>query len=190
MNKRIFLDTTVCINVANGRISGDTWERAQSLIRRSYRYCISWITVKELFGKLSRGDSAHYDENKCPLRCLASGWGSPGPLYLADPPVAAISIALPEVDVPQRAKERDGSYLRTLVNLVLRAASKEEMRGGVLKKGSRHKGERFDLDSFDSSENEPQRIHAAICEGLRCGSHVFPASSREYAALTVGGLRN
>src|ERR1017187_5758418 len=70
LRPRIFLDTNICINVANGSIDPDEWRRVQRRIITNYRYCISVITLKELFSKLARGDEVHFDQNKGPLKVL------------------------------------------------------------------------------------------------------------------------
>src|SRR5437016_11681334 len=67
---KIFLDTDVCINAASGKIDTAEWRRVQNHIATHYRYCVSFITLKELFIKLARGSAAYFERNKEPLRVL------------------------------------------------------------------------------------------------------------------------
>ena len=70
MRPRPFLDTNICIHVANGNIAPAEWRRVQSRINSGYRYCISFIALKELFSKLARGSEAYFERNKGALKVL------------------------------------------------------------------------------------------------------------------------
>lgn len=168
MKKRIFLDTDICIKAANGGIARAAWQRAQSIIRAHYRYCVSWITVKELFAKVSRGSPDYYDQNKEPLRFLATGWGS-APHYLADPPLFAISAAGGQLPADAK-KGNTGPDMRSSVEWVLRSQSKKQL-----------KADGFDLEHFDDVENEPQRRCVGLNLDLQNGSAIFPDSPLVYA---------
>src|SRR5262245_45314142 len=71
MNRpKLFLDTNVCIDVANGKIGSAEWRRFLKYITTHYRYYISFITWKELLTKLNRGSDDYFQRNKEPLQVL------------------------------------------------------------------------------------------------------------------------
>ena len=70
----IFFDTSVCIDVARGKIPPSEWTSAWKVISSTYRYRISPFTAYELLAGLATGDDARFDESRQPLRVLyASG---------------------------------------------------------------------------------------------------------------------
>jgi len=42
----------------------------QKYIRKNYAYCISFVTVKEIFGRLARWADEYFTANKAPLQLL------------------------------------------------------------------------------------------------------------------------
>jgi predicted nucleic acid-binding protein len=70
LRPRLFLDTNICINAATGKIAPEEWRRVRSYILQNYRYCISFITMKELFVKLARGGDEFFEKNKKPLNVM------------------------------------------------------------------------------------------------------------------------
>src|SRR5215813_3892736 len=52
---KLFLDTNIFINAANGNIAPGEWNRVRKYIRKKFRHHISFITLKELFSKVVKG---------------------------------------------------------------------------------------------------------------------------------------
>jgi len=164
---KLIFDTNICIDVANGVISESDWDSMARHIRRRYKYCISWVTWKELLQKLSRGQSSFWCKNVEPLRILRFG----GPVvYLEKPPLFAARYLLgihadPRTDrrgfpvPPQKRRMRD------VLEAILRGADKETLRRGL--KRWRYG---FDLDRFDSEENQCQQEQALQLQGVREGT--------------------
>jgi predicted nucleic acid-binding protein len=165
---RIFLDTNICINVANGSIDPDEWRRVQRRLVTNYRYCISVITLKELFSKLARGDEAHFDQNKGPLKVLdtpAKKTFLPYPHVFALRTVLRIMSAA-RSDCSGLAEEE---WARAVLRAVLDAPSKRNLKHGIPVRNRRDQIQTFDLDHFDAHENRPQHEHAQLLQGIREG---------------------
>src|SRR5208337_3521001 len=86
--QKLFLDTNICIGVANGIIDPEEWRRVKKQIGSTFRYYISFITRKELLSKMARGSDEYFHGAKnlsefclgqqsaafCPIRpCSQSG---------------------------------------------------------------------------------------------------------------------
>ena len=168
---KLFLDTNVCINVASGRIPPREWSRVQRHINKRYRYCISFITVKELFSKLARGADDYIDKNKAPLRVL---YGLAKRRFLPYPSVFTLRTVL---NMQSAARVADTHSLPEEValedelNAVLDAPGKAQLKAGfVMRKKEKTLFRTFDLDDFDVHENGPQNEHADLLQGMREGS--------------------
>jgi hypothetical protein len=171
MNRpKIILDTNICSDVVNGVISPDEWKRVRQHINAHYRYWISFITLKELCGRLAKGKDEFFEENKKPLRVLYE----PAKIeFLAYPVTFALRTVL-GVDVSRRF---DRKYARTeeefyelIYKVVLRASSKRQLKVlGVPNPNSRPKIITFDLDHFDSHEDGPQKTFAERFKKIREG---------------------
>jgi hypothetical protein len=70
------------------------------------------------------------------------------------------------------AEPKDGRWLKSIVEAVLAASSKDALKAGIPYPGRRGKSLTFDLDDFDSAENEPQKEFAVLLEGMREGPNV------------------
>lgn len=169
MRPKIFLDTNVCINAANGEIPSKVWRRVRGRISNDFRYCISEVTLRELLIKLSRGSGSYFDQNKGPLRVLH---GPSNRRFLPYPPIYALRTLLGLSEV-QRDTGVSGlseeEWANQVLETVLRSPDKQSLLRGVPIGLSRRKGRFFDLDHFDKHESEPQREFATILQGLREG---------------------
>lgn len=67
---KIFFDTSVCIDVARGKISSKEWEWMLHALLARYRYHISPLTGYELIAGLATGKSEFFHRNQEPLRVL------------------------------------------------------------------------------------------------------------------------
>ena len=165
---RIFLDTNICINVANGSIDPDEWRRVKRRITTNYRYCISVITLKELFSKLARGSDAYFDQNKGPLRVLDTPAKK---TFLPYPHVFALRTVLRIMSAARNdcSGLAEEEWARTVLRAVLDAPSKRHLKHGIPIRNRKHRMQTFDLDHFDAHENQPQHEHVQLLQGVREG---------------------
>jgi hypothetical protein len=180
---RIFLDTNICINVANRKIDPQEWALVQKQISKRYRYCVSLITLKELFCKLARGSEAYFGRNKGPLRVLdvpAKKTFLPYPSVFALRTVLRFTAAA-RIDGSGLAEEE---WSRTVLRAVLDAPSKHQLKSGIPIRNQKGMLQTFDLDHFDTHENQPQEEHAELLQGIRDGKVDMP-DPRKTAAWTL-----
>ncbi len=163
---KLFLDTDICIKVANQSIDSAEWRRVQKCIATNYRYCISFITLKELFGKLARGSGAYFEQNKKPLRVL---YEPAERTFLQYPTVFALRTVL-GIEAAGRIVSgglAEEVWASTVLRAVLDAPSKQHLKQGIKRNGYI---ESFDLDHFDTHENRPQSELVNILQGVRDGT--------------------
>lgn len=176
---RIFFDTNICINVANGRINPAEWRRVRRHIRANYRYCISLITLKELFSKLARGSEAYFERNKGPLRVLDAFAKK---TFLPYPSVFALRTVLRKatarIDDSGLSEEE---WARTVLRAVLDAPSKRQLKAGIPFRNQKRRMQTFDLDHFDTHESRPQNEHAQLLQGIRDGEVDLPEPMKSAA---------
>ena len=177
---RLFLDTNICIHVANGNIAPAEWRRVQSRINSGYRYCISFITLKELFSKLARGSEAYFEKNKGALRVLDAPSKK---TFLPYPSVFALRTVLRKESAARIYSDGvvEEEFAKTALRAVLDAPSKHILKTGIPIRNRRRRMQTFDLDHFDAGENEPQNEHAELLQGIRDG-RIQPPKPRKLAA--------
>lgn len=172
---KLFLDTNICINAANGNIPGDEWRRVRRYIGNNFRYQISFITMKELFGKLARCAEEYFEQNKKPLHIL---YGTGKRQYLPYPSVFALRTVLGLHSVSRKSDDldlTDEAWAETVLTAVLQAPSKAQLKIGIpIRKSVKGLMQTFDLDHFDRHENQPQNEHAALLQGIREGRIDMP----------------
>jgi predicted nucleic acid-binding protein len=176
---KLFLDTDVCINAANGKIHPAEWRRVQKHIGTHYRYCISFITLKELLGKLARGSDAYFERNKEPLRVL---YQPARRQFLPYPSVFALRTVL---GIKSAARIHDSGlteevWAEKVLRAVLDAPSKARLKHGI-EVPNQKRMVPFDIDHFDRHENAPQNEHAKLLQGIREGN-TDPPVARKLAA--------
>jgi hypothetical protein len=144
----LILDTNICIEVTkrNGAIPRSEWIGVGRFIRRHYRYCISWVTWKELLVRLARGAPEFFGQNKEPLRVLR---GQGAARLLEKPPIFAIRRVL-GIDVSDTT-DVDGlpvpeyqEYASDVLKAVTVAPSKAALKHGVKLPGTRRTCLSFD----------------------------------------------
>jgi hypothetical protein len=176
---KLFFDTDVCINAANGKIPPAEWRRVQKRIGVHYRYCISYVTLKELFSKLARGSDAYFERNKGPLRVL---YQPPQRRFLPYPSVFALRRVL-GIESAGRTHDcglTDEVWGERVLRAALDAPSKTRLKDGI-KVPNRKLMLSFDLDDFDRHENAPQNKQAELLQGIREGK-TDPPVARKWAA--------
>jgi len=179
LRPKIFYDTNICIAATNRQIDPAEWNRVQRYIRRKYAYCISFITAKELLGRLARCEKQYFTRNKAPLEML---YGCGRREFLSYPPAFALEHILQIAHAALHPESKDGAWLRNISRAALLAPSKEVLRNpGIRYPANPRLLQCFDLNDFDDFEDGPQREHAALLEGIRNGS-IDPPNRNKWAA--------
>ena len=170
---KLFLDTNTCVNVANGKVEPVEWRRVQKYINTNYRYCISFITLKELLSKVARGSHEYFERNKGPLQVLRA---PTKPRFLVYPTVFALRTILGIKSVTRTGTSGlpEEEWAGRVLEAVLDAPSKAQLKNGIPVRNRRRRMQSFDLDEFDVSENEPQNQHAELLQGIREGRIDMP----------------
>ena len=174
---KLFVDTNICVNVANGAIAPDEWKRVSLHIRTHYLYQISFITVKELFVKLARGLDEHFEMNKKPLQVLCEL--SPAE-FLPYPAVFALRTVLGLTSAARRAPLPEEELTRIVCKAILEAhtSSKARLKHGVPYPDNPNGFLTFDLDHFDQHENKPQKRHVSLVQGMQQERVEMPDATR------------
>src|SRR5579863_4918982 len=149
---KLFIDTNVCINVANEIIPRDEWRKVRQHIEAHYSYQISFVTLKELFAKISRGEDDYFEESKKPLRVLCELASLE---FLPYPPVFALRTVLGLKSVARRSAlpiSEEESY-ETVCKAILQCSGKAQLKAGVPDPRKPERIFSFDLDHFDRHEN-------------------------------------
>jgi len=172
---KLFLDTNICINAANGKIPVEEWGRVRKFIGKHFRYQISFITMKELLGKVARCADQYFAQNKRPLNVL---FGTGGRQFLPYPSVFALRKALGLQSLSRKNEYgdlTDEQWAESVLIAVLQAPSKAQLKAGIpIRKGGKRILQTFDLDHFDKHENQPQNEHADLLQGIREGRINMP----------------
>jgi len=179
---KLFLDTSVCINVASEKIPCDEWRRVRQHVEANFSYQISFITLKELFAKVSRGKDDYFEENKKSLRVLCE---FPQPGFLPYPPVFALRTVL---GLPVARRSRlpfpEEERHETILKAVLQCSGKAQLKAGMPCPGRPWGVLSFDLDHFDRHENKAQAEHLSLLQRVRAGS-VEMSSGTELASFLL-----
>jgi|GEM_PF-5089160 len=166
---KLFLDTNICNYAADGSIPAAEWSRIRKHIGVRYRYCISFVTMKELFGRLARCSEEFFEDNKRSLHVL---YGSGNRYFLPYPSSFAIQTVLgyPASRKSDTHNLSDEEFGETVTRAVLQARSKAQLRDGIPVPNQKRRMRTFDLDHFDKHEDEAQKEHASLLEGMRDGT--------------------
>jgi len=179
---RLFLDTNICINVANGKIGAADWRRVQKCINSDYRYFISFISLKELFTKVARGPDDYFDRNKGSLRVL---YAPSKRTFLPYPSVFALRTVLGIKSAARAypAGMTEEKLGERMLKAVLDSPSKTHLKKGIPVRNNRRQMQSFDLDRFDTHENTPQNEHANLLQGIRDGGIEMPVPKQWAASI-------
>lgn len=177
---KLFLDTNVCINVASGVVPHDEWQKVRSQIEAHYSYQISYVTVKELFARITRGEDAYFEENKKPLHVLCEVSRQE---FLPYPPVFALRTVLGLELVPRREQWSDFAC-----KAILQGFDKAQLKAGVRCLDRPGQFFKFDLDHFDKHENGAQMEHLDLLRRMQAG-RVEMSDWMEMAAFLLRDCR-
>lgn len=178
---KLFLDTNVCVSVANGLIPSDEWRKVRAHIEANYSYQISFVTLKELFAKISRGKDEFFEKNTEPLRVLC---GFLQKQFLPYPAVFALRKVLGLTSVARKGPIPEEELYETVCKAILQGTDKAQLKAGAPYPDKPGGIFWFDLDHFDRHENKPQMEHLGLLQGMRDGRVDTPDPVR-LAAFTM-----
>lgn len=181
IRQKIFFDTNICINVANGTIPQAEWRKVRQHIEARYSYLISFVTLKELLAKISRGTDDYFEENKKSLRVLCEHGQQE---FLPYPAVFALRTVLGLKSVARRSWLPEEELYETVCKAILQASGKAQLKDGVQHPDNPRGIFWFDIDHFDRHENEPQVGHLNLLQGMQDGSVNMP-DPMKLAAYTM-----
>lgn len=178
---KLFLDTNICIYVANKTIPCDEWQKVRKHIEANYSYQISFVTLKELFAKISRGDDNCFEESKKPLRVLCE---LPQLEFLPYPPIFALRTVLGLKSIARRSPFPEEELYETVCKAIFQCSGKAQLKAGVPHPGKQGRIFSFNLDHFDSHENDAQLSHLNLLQGMQAG-RVEMSDAMELAAFLL-----
>src|SRR5437879_7503050 len=143
LRPKIYFDTNICIDLANGSIDTNEWNSVHRYIRENFRYCISFITVKELFAPMARGSEEFFSKNKRALKIL---YDCGKREFLPYPFAFALQTILKVRHKDLHPEPKDGSWLKNIVETVLLTTSKDALKAGIPSPRRGGKLVTFDLD--------------------------------------------
>jgi hypothetical protein len=149
-------------------------------IAAHYSYQISFVTLKELLAKISRGGGNYFEENKKPLRVLCE---LSQPEFLPYPAVFALRTVL-GLSVARRSRFPEEELYETVSKAILQCSSKAQLKAGVPYPGKPRGVFWFDLDHFDRHENGAQKQHLDLLQGIQADS-VEISNPMELAAFLL-----
>ena len=138
----LFLDTSVCVDVARDTIAPSQWASAWDRISHDYRYRISPLTAYELIAGLATGDAARFDENREALRVL---FPPSRKKVLPDLRVFVAKSLFSEDLVPNPATPDIKLWLRT----ALKAPTKQALQTGNIRVGVASRPLGLDLQNIN-----------------------------------------
>jgi len=161
---KLFIDTNVCISAANETIPRDEWQKVHQYVEARYSYQISFVTLKELFAKVSRGKDEYFEENKKPLRVLCE---FPQREFLPYPAVFALRTVLGLKSVARKSPLPEEELYETVCKAIFQSSTTAQLKKGMPYPDKPGWLFSFDLDHFDRHENEPQMEHLDLLQGMR-----------------------
>lgn len=183
LKPRIFFDTSICIDVADGAISLTDWQGIWKRLTTHFRYCISPLTLNELLIGLGRGDTEHFCKNQQALRVLSGTSGRRK--FLKFPGRFVIENVL-GIQIPQpKFEPRD---FEGWLGVALRARDKESLESGrvdLKPYGLRTFG--MNLAVIDEQTRKGKKDHAEALNRLRGGTLRAP-SAKQWAASFISAM--
>ena len=164
---KLFLDTNICINAANGNIPAYEWRRVRKHIGGNFRYQISFVTMKELFGKLARCADKYFEENKKPLNIL---FGPGRRQFLPYPSVFALRTVLGLGSVSRKSGDLnvgDEELAEFEITAVIDARTKAQLKAGI------------------PSRNDSKRIKTFGCGYFRTTGRTASQNPKQFDTVTA-----
>jgi hypothetical protein len=179
IRKKIFLDTSICIDVARGIIPCADWLEVLRRMRGIFRYYISPLTVYELVAGLAHSDEEHFRQNKEAIRVVYPV----GPKRLLDLLRAFVPNTI--FSETRRLRYSVDTDFNSWIRAVLQAASKQALESGKLR--VRHRTLGLDLQSIDGKMRCIQGGFAAMFRRFR-SKNVSALTREEWAQMVLRGF--
>jgi hypothetical protein len=117
-------DVQIPSYVQSGRIARADWESVLKYMSSRARYAISSITLYELIAGIDGGDDAHFPENRDRVRVLYE------PARRELLPLASDFVRRTLFRLPIRVDAFQPDKLKQLIEVILRASTKADLKGG------------------------------------------------------------
>jgi hypothetical protein len=161
---KAFLDTSVCVSVANGKIPPAEWKAVWKFVANRFNYAISAMTLGEIMVGIARGDSEHFEENRNALRVM---YQTHKRSFLRMPGRFVLEKVLNE---DRRNPGLEPPDFEIQIRVALAAVSKDELeRGRVVLRDSPGIVRGIDLRAIDESIRRGKEHFARRLEQLREG---------------------
>lgn len=179
---KVFFDTQICMNAANGVIPEEEWREATDYIQEMAQYWISPLTAGEVILSIAKADEDHFDKGRERLRRLYIK----GSRFFDFPRYfVAETLGLPDKR-PAHLEDDFGFSIQ----VILLADSKRQLLEGVPLPYLTARV-RIGIDRFQSEVEEIQQRYVRLLSTLR-GKKKASLSPEEWAhkALSLLGIEN
>lgn len=165
----VFFDTNVVIAVARGTITEDDWSTVKRYISSAFSYRLSPLTLVELLMGIRRGDDAHFEQNREPVKILTSFGGRPR--FFPFPGAFAGSVIFGRHLATPRFEPED---FEGWLTVVLRARNRGEVQSGVELPGRVRTLNGLDLATLERDLEAGNAQHVERLERVRAGRLAIP----------------
>jgi len=180
VRKKIFLDTSVCIDVARGNIRCADWLEALQRMRETFRYCISALTVYELVAGLAGSDEDHFQQSREAIRVVYPS----GPKRFLDPLRAFVPNTI--FGDKRKLPYSVGTDFDLWIRAVLQAPSKRALESDTLRVRLKTLG--LDLRSINGEMRNIQQAFANMFRSFR-SRNVLALAREDWAEMVLGGFQ-
>jgi hypothetical protein len=175
MRKKIIYDTQVISWVQSGAIPLRDWEFVSRYISGHCRYCVSLVTLSELVVGLTRGDDAHFGQNKerIALLCLARK-----STYFS---LVGEFIRTQLLDEPPTRREYLPDQVKLWPQIIQNARNRTQLTGGRVLLPGKGRGATeygFDLEMLAKQVQNGKAAHARALQDLREGNSHRPTQKQ------------
>ena len=174
---KIFLDTSVCIDVAKGNVPAEEWRTIWKYIANNFEYAISPMTIREILVGLAKGDAQYFTENREALKVLypthrKTFFKLPGEFVLEQ-----------VLNWTRSVSGRRPSDLQLQIRVVLGAFSRADLEHSqVVLSETPNIGRGLDLKKVEESINKGKEHFVKRLEFFRAGSMDEPSPSSSVRA--------
>jgi hypothetical protein len=168
--RRAILDSSVCVDVARGKISSEDWEKLREFLTHKCAYFVSPLTFIELIVGLGKGQDGYYHKNLEALNVLFG----PGDRFLPFPGGFVLDRVF---GTPKPNPGFEPSDFKNWAGVLLNAANKKQLSDGDvdLAELSRDATFGFNFDLIIQPLENGIAEHVRIYEGIRDRKENCPA---------------
>jgi hypothetical protein len=171
--RRAILDSSVCVDVARGKIAKENWDRLREFLTRKCAYFVSPLTFIELIVGLGKGHDDYYHKNLEALNVLFG----PGDRFLPFPGRFVLDRAFGN---PKPHPGFEPSDFKNWATVLLTAANKKQLADADvdLLELSKDATFGFNFDLIIKPQQNGIDEHTRIYEGIRDREEDCPSSEQ------------